>query len=73
MKTKYVVMIFDRDNILKGFTDFLFNNKNQALKYIKLLPKETKNNNIVSIQPLTLLDSKGVNLRVKEHSKIVGR
>lgn len=72
MKTKYVVMIFDRDNILKGFTEFLFNTKKQALKYIRLLPKETKKNKIFII-PIKVLDSKGVNQRVKDHSKIVGR
>ena len=61
-------MIFDSNNILRGFTNFLFNTKTQAMRYIKLLPEKTKNT--VIVQSLHFLNSKQVNKRVNNFEKL---
>jgi hypothetical protein len=70
MKTKYLLMIFDTNNILLGFNSFLFNTKKQGLKYLKLL--DTTNKKII-FQPLKVLNTKEVKTEIEKFSKIVGQ
>ena len=70
MKTKYLLMIFDTNNILLGFNSFLFNTKQQGLKYLKLL--DTTNKKII-FQPLKILNTKQVKTETEKFSRIIGR
>jgi hypothetical protein len=70
MKTKYLLMIFDTNNILLGFNSFLFNTKKQGLKYLKLL--DTTNKKII-FQPLKILNTEQVKTEIEKFSKIVGQ
>lgn len=70
MKTKYLLMIFDKKNILLGFNSFLFNTKKQGLKYLKLLDHTNKK---IIFQPLKVLSTKEVNNNIKQILKIIGR
>ena len=69
MKTKYLLMIFNTNNILLGFNSFLFNTKKQGLKYLKLL--DTTNKKII-FQPLKILNTKQVKTEIEKFSRIVG-
>jgi hypothetical protein len=70
MKTKYLLMIFDKKNILLGFNSFLFNTKKQGLKYLKLLDRTNKK---IIFQPLKVLNTKEVNNEIKQFSKVIGQ
>jgi hypothetical protein len=70
MKTKYLLMIFDEDNTLLGYTGYLFNTQKQAQKYVKLLDSTGRKN---VLAPLRVLDTKEINNEIKKFSQLVGR
>jgi|LakMenE01Jun11ns_1017448.scaffolds.fasta_scaffold7939633_1 hypothetical protein len=70
MKTKYLLMIFDEDNTLLGYTSYLFNTQKQAKKYVKLLDSTGRKN---VLAPLRVLDTKEINNEIKKFSQLVGQ
>ena len=68
MKTKYLLMIFDKKNTLLGFNTFLFNTKQQGIKYMELMDHSNKK---VILQPLDILNTEEVHSKIKEFSSIV--
>ena len=70
MKTKYLLMIFDEDNTLLGYTSYLFNTQKQAQKYVKLLDSTGRKN---VLAPLRVLDTKEINNEIKKFSQLVGQ